>query len=266
MNSQDVLVIPGAWTRASAFGDVRDTLDTAGFASRLIELPVRSRKVPQFDRGGLRAIDDLLDREIAACPSPPVLVGHSLGGLAALRAAKRAPIRALVLLMPAHPSGMLPIVAGSSGGSAVNALRLLGTALSVTAVSRLVNLVAPDRVPSIVPRGLYSSDMTSDRIREALIHRADESWSVLLEVAAGSREPLEPVGAPTLIVAGLQDHITPTKALRPLAEALGASYIEADVAHAFNEEPSFTLVTDQIVRFVNGLEPLNAATAKPVRT
>ena len=261
----EVLVIPGAWTRVSAFSDVRETLDSAGFSSRLVELPARSRKLPQLDRGGLRAIDDLLDREIAACSSPPVLVGHSLGGLASLRAAKRIPVHALVLLMPAHPRGMLPIVAGISVRDSVNALRLLGTTLSVTGMSRFVDRVAPNRVPSIVPRGLYSSHMTPEQLREALIHRVDESWTVLLEVAVGSRQPIEPVGVPTLVVAGLQDHITPTQALRPLAGELGASYIEVDVAHAFNEEPSFTLVTDAIVEFMNGPHLRAWSAAMPTR-
>jgi len=213
----------------------------------------------------MRAIDDALDREIAACSSPPVLVGHSLGGLASIRAAKRAQIRALVLLMPAHPGGMLPAVAGASVHDPVNTLRLLGTVLSVTGMSRFVERLAPTRVPSIVPRGLYSTEMTSDRIREALIHRADESWTVLLEIALGSRQPIEPVGVPTLVVAGLQDYIAPKQTLLPLARALDAAYVEVDVAHAFNEEPSFPLVTDVIVEFITGLNPLDAPASTPAR-
>ena len=46
----------------------------------------------------------------AGLPEPPILIGHSLGGLVAQLAAKRTPPKALILLAPSPPWG----VAGSS--------------------------------------------------------------------------------------------------------------------------------------------------------
>jgi len=54
LNTPEVLVVPGAWTRASAFSDVRETLDGAGFSSRLVELPA-SRLAPVLSAAGFGA-------------------------------------------------------------------------------------------------------------------------------------------------------------------------------------------------------------------
>src|SRR6202043_817899 len=57
-------------------------------------------------------------------PEPPVLLGHSMGGLVAQLAARRADIQALVLLAPSPPWG----VAGSSLEEAATAfgVQMLG--------------------------------------------------------------------------------------------------------------------------------------------
>ena len=50
----------------------------------------------------------LPDPDPALPAEPAVLVGHSLGGLLAQMLAARHPVRALVLLAPAAPAGILP--------------------------------------------------------------------------------------------------------------------------------------------------------------
>ena len=72
-----ILITPGAFTRASSFERLADRLD-----GQVVELPVRSRRLPQLDLGGLAASDAALDRAIATAPDdgrPLVLVGHSMG-------------------------------------------------------------------------------------------------------------------------------------------------------------------------------------------
>lgn len=243
--SAPILLIPGAWTRAAAFDDVRDALRAGGHPTDVLELPARARRVPQLDRGGLAAIDHAIDQALAEYDDPPVLAGHSLGGLLALRAARRHSARALVLLMPAPPTGMLPTLLGDAVKHPYNSFRLLGAAASVTLGIRL-GFPTPD--------GLYSSDVTPETLARSAGYRADESWTVLAALALGSREPVEPLGIPTLVIAGRQDRITPTAVLRPLAETLDGRLLELDVAHNFNEEPSFPVVTDAVLRFLEEIE------------
>ena len=56
----------------------------------------------------------------AALPSPPVLIGHSLGGLVTLMAAARTPVAGVILLAPSPPWG----VSGSTMEEAVSAVSL----------------------------------------------------------------------------------------------------------------------------------------------
>lgn len=236
-----VIVVPGAWTRASAFDDVRDALRRGRHETEVIELPSRASRLVQLDRGGLSAIAAVLDARIEARVEPPVLIGHSLGGLMALRAGRRHTLQALVLLMPAPPSGMLPELLTGAVRRPVNTMRMLGAAFSVTVGGRL-GLGPPD--------GLYSDRATPEELARGATHRTDESWSVLAALAIGSREPVRPLGIPTLVVAGAQDGFTPTHVLKPLSDALEAEFAEFDVAHAFNEEPTYELVTDAVLDFL----------------
>lgn len=48
-----------------------------------------------------------------------------------------------------------------------------------------------------------------------------------------------------------QDGFTPPHVVRSLAKALDAEYAEFDVAHACNEEPTYTLVTDAVLAFLD---------------
>ncbi len=235
------IVIPGAWTRAAAFDDVADALCDGGYPAEIIELPARGSRLAQLDRGGLAAIDAVLDERIANLDEPPILVGHSLGGLMALRASRRNDVRALVLLMPAPPTGLWPVVLPDAVRHPRNAIRMVGTAFSVTLGIRL-GFRAPD--------GLYSSSATPEDFARGAAFRSDESWALLAATLFGSREAVRPAGVPTLVVAGHQDRFTPTRVLRPLADALDAEYLEFDVAHAFNEEPTYRVVTNAVLDFL----------------
>lgn len=236
-----IVLVPGAWTTADSFDDVRDAFEHHGHPTRVLDLPARSRRLPQLDGGGLVAIDRELDEALDEYDQSPILAGHSLGGLMALRAARRHEVRALVLLMPAPPMGMLPTILGDAVKHPYSSFRTLGAAFSVTLGTRL-GFKPPD--------GLYSSAATPETLARGAAYRVDESWSVLAALAVGSREPVEPAGVPTLVVAGHQDRFTPTRVLRPVADALNAELQEFDVAHAFNEEPTYSVVTDAVLDFL----------------
>lgn len=236
-----IVLVPGAWTTAASFDDVRDTFEQHGHPTTVVDLPARARRLPQLDRGGLAAIDRALDDAVAAQERPPVLMGHSLGGLAALRASRRNSLAALVLLMPASPSGMVRTVFGEAVRRPVNSVGMLGAAVSLRLVSR---------VTSAGPAGLHSSAASPETLRRASTFRTDESWLVLASVLVGSRAPVTPTITPTLVVAGAQDLMTPTPGVQRLAEQLEATFIELNVAHAFNEEPTYTDVTAVILDFL----------------
>ncbi len=237
-----VILVPGAWTTAASFDDVRDVFEHHGHPTNVLELPARARRLPQLDAGGLGAIDRAIDDAIAAHDEPPILMGHSLGGLASLRASRRNDLSALILLMPAPPDGMArPALAGAVQRP-LNSIGLLGAAISLRALSKFT---------SAGPAGLHSSAATPETLDRARAFRTDESWVVLASLLIGSREPVMPTNTPTLVVAGAQDLMTPTPVIRRLATQLEATFVECDVAHAFNEDPTSPLVTDSVISFLD---------------
>jgi hypothetical protein len=84
----------------------------------------------------------------------------------ALRASARRTIRALVLLMPAPPTGMLPTVLGDAVKHPYNSFRLLGAAFNVT-LGTAARFGPPD--------GLYSSAVTPETLARGAAYRVDES-------------------------------------------------------------------------------------------
>lgn len=233
------LIVPGAFTRASSFARVADELD-----AEVMELPWRSRRLPQLDLGGLaaadRALDLAIDRASRSDPrSPLVLVGHSMGGLLALRASRRHPLAALVLLMPAPPEGL-----------AADLVRLLvrdpRAALSFAALAVSTLPVRSGWLRS-APRGLYAADVAPAVLADASRHRADEPLAVLAQLVVGSRRRVRPTEVPTLVVGGRDDGLVPAAAVARLAHRLGAAHEELPVAHTFSEDPA-GVVVDHVVR------------------
>lgn len=146
-------------------------------------------------------LDDYQDQVDAWCAGAGaraglVLVGASLGGLLALRAAARHPPTALVLVNPVPPAGVRPwprfkdrpaVVAWSRAPLATTVAALPGLPLA--------------------------------HVRA--IHRRwrDESGQVLAQAAAGVVAPAPP--CPVLVLAGADDAETPPATSRALAERLG---------------------------------------------
>src|SRR5262245_36760372 len=91
------VLVPGLWAGPPAWRSVAGLLGHRGWECHLVDL----RSVP----GGLGARAAALAEYVAALPVPAVLVGHDAGGLAALGAAMRCPVTALVLVAPLAPGG-----------------------------------------------------------------------------------------------------------------------------------------------------------------
>ncbi|MCS6932188.1 MAG: alpha/beta hydrolase [Acetobacteraceae bacterium] len=107
-----VLCIPGGHHGAWCFAALLAALGAAGLAAGAVELRGKGTLSAAADPAA--GIEDYAEDVLAAarlCGAAPVLVGHSLGALVALRAALRLPrLSGLVLLAPSPP-GNLPGVA-----------------------------------------------------------------------------------------------------------------------------------------------------------
>jgi pimeloyl-ACP methyl ester carboxylesterase len=114
--SQDVVLIHGAFCGGWCFSDMMPVFAARGFNCAAPDLPyhVPGPTLPPNPALAKLGIADYT-RDMAAFAkryaTPPIIVGHSMGGLIAQQLAAQGLARALVLLTPAPPWGVLPSTA-----------------------------------------------------------------------------------------------------------------------------------------------------------
>ena len=213
-----VVMVHGGFCGGWAYESFRGPFEAAGYSCLAPDL----RGHAPDDRGGAVVGVSMSDfaKDIAALinaqPEPPVLVGHSMGGLVAMMAAARAPVRALILLAPSPPWG----VAGSSMEEAASALSL--------------HALGPFCLQSIDPdyasARLYILDRLDKEARKVAFTRMKaESGRALWETLNWWLDPFmttqvagDRIRAPALAMVGDRDLIHPPSTVRQTAERLKA--------------------------------------------
>jgi pimeloyl-ACP methyl ester carboxylesterase len=98
--------IHGLWATPATFARLKTRFEAAGYQVVTPALPFHERDpaLPPVPEIGLLTVEDyaqFLEAEIAKLPEPPVIVGHSMGGMLAQIVAARVAHRGLVLLSTA---------------------------------------------------------------------------------------------------------------------------------------------------------------------
>ena len=103
-----IVMVHGAFCAGWVFNDFREPFERAGHPVLAPDLPGHEAGAPAFATVGLSMRDyaAAITDVCAAQPTPPVLIGHSLGGLVAQMVAAKAPVEALILLAPSAPWGV----------------------------------------------------------------------------------------------------------------------------------------------------------------
>jgi pimeloyl-ACP methyl ester carboxylesterase len=109
--------IHGLWATPSTFAGLKTRLEAAGHVVVAPSLPLHDREpaLPPLPEIGAVTVEDyvtFLVSQIALLPEPPVIVGHSMGGMLAQIVASRVAHRGLVLLSTAATASTIsPAVA-----------------------------------------------------------------------------------------------------------------------------------------------------------
>jgi pimeloyl-ACP methyl ester carboxylesterase len=182
-------------------------------------------------------------RLVEACETPPILIGHSMGGLVAQMAATRARVSKLILLAPSAPWG----VSGASLEEAASAMSLYALG------PYWLQAVAPDY--GVVRR--YSVDRLPRPVRKAIFARMTaESGRALWETLNWWLDPFMTTSVaapacPVLAIAGGKDVIHPPATVRQTAARLGGVVeVFPEMSHWLPGEPGWEQVADRCLAFI----------------
>jgi pimeloyl-ACP methyl ester carboxylesterase len=236
-----VIFAHGAFCGGWAFEHFRLPFEARGLRCVAPDMRGHAPGSPRGAAANLSMSDYAADlaRLIGDEEEPPILIGHSLGGLVAQMAAAKVPVRALVLLAPSPPWG----VAGGSMGEAISAMSLyaLGPFWLLP--------VDPDYASA---KG-YSLDRLPSAERHAIFERmVAESGRALWETLNWWLDPMtttsvqpSAIQAPVLALSGERDHIHPPATVVQVAERLGGEFRTLkDMSHWLVAEPGWDLVAD----------------------
>jgi pimeloyl-ACP methyl ester carboxylesterase len=247
MRLPPIVLVHGAFCGGWVFDRFAGPFKKAGATVLAPDLPGHGPGEPAEAAAGLSmrdyaaALADLA-RQLEA---PPVLVGHSMGALAALMAAARAPTAGVVLLAPSPPWG----VSGSTMEEAISAVSLYAFgpywAMAIRPDYPTLRRYGVDRLPAPERRAVFA------RMRA-------ESGRALFEILNWWMDPfmttlvrLAEVRAPILAVAGSLDAVHPPATVLETARHLGASvHVMDGMSHWLIAEPGWGDVADLTLAWI----------------
>jgi pimeloyl-ACP methyl ester carboxylesterase len=243
-----IVMVHGAFCGAWAFEHFRQPFEAAGFEVIAPDLRGHGVDEPSSAVVGVSMTDYAADiaKLCAACPEPPVLLGHSMGGLVAQLAARRAEIRALVLLAPSPPWG----VAHSSLEEAATAfgVQMMGPFSSgaLSPDKSLMRTFSLDRMP----RAEQEAAVARLRPESAMAVRETLNWwldpFMTTSVGPGA------IGAPSLVISGQGDVVHSAATARATAERIGAAFkVMPGMSHWLVGEAGWEGVAETALHWLN---------------
>ena len=244
-----VLFIHGAFCGPWSLDGLKQKFEAGGYACRAPCLRFHNTSRPPLALGTTGLADyaaDLLD-EIRALGKPPILVGHSMGGLLAQQLAARTGVAALVLLAPSPPWGVPPTTLFEIG--AAQAMHLNpGYWNMVLEPSRDVALAhSLDKLPR------HMRDEVCNRLVPESGRATFEVMSWGLDLNRASEVDADAVRAPLLFLTGSDDRINPPSTVARIA-ALYKERATAEVldgmGHWLIGEPGWEQLAERALRWL----------------
>lgn len=245
-----VVMIHGAFCGGWAFDKFREPFAQSGFD---VLAPTLRHHEGEGSHAvgstGLADYADDLEKLLSGLNEPPILVGHSLGGLLAQMIAARRPVRAMVLIAPCAPWGIMPTTLFEIASA--QALFLLAgdywnTALKpdygVAAAHALDKLSRAER-RSVFDRFVPESGLATFEI----LH-----WA--LDFRRASYVRARQVTCPIVCLAGSDDRINPPSTIRRIAERYDGRAVFEELAghsHWLIGEPGWELIAERALTWLD---------------
>jgi pimeloyl-ACP methyl ester carboxylesterase len=249
-------MVHGAFCAGWAFDRFRAPFEAAGHTVCAIDLPGHGAAQNRGAVTGLSMRDyaKAVRTAMEAQAAPPILIGHSLGGLVVQLAAARSRVAGLILLAPSSPWG----ISGSTAEEAISAV-------SLYALGPYWALAVDPDYPA-AKRYLFDQLPRPER-RETFARLGPESgralWETLnwwLDPFATTLVPTSAIRAPVLAIAGGRDAIHPTATVSSTARRLGGeTQVFPAMSHWLVGEPGWEAVAQTCLDWIAALETRNAA-------
>ncbi|MDX2274147.1 MAG: alpha/beta fold hydrolase [Hyphomonadaceae bacterium] len=205
-----IVFVHGAFCGGWAFDGFRERFEAAGFETHAPHLPHHERgaDLDALAQSGLKDFKESIIEYARNLRAPPVLVGHSLGGLVAQLAASQIQTEGLVLLAPSAPWGVPPTTLDEHGNNF--GLTLLGDywRRAIPPDYRVARSTTLDRLSQDSARRVFARFVPESgrAIREAVQWWSDTSMS--------SQAPVYRISAPVLGIGGGVDRVNPSSTVR----------------------------------------------------
>ncbi len=240
-------MVHGAFCGGWVFDAFRAPFEAAGHSVVAPDLPGRGDEAV----AGLSMADyaRAVRETVAAMAAPPILIGHSLGGLAAQMAAQDLALKGLILLAPSAPWGVM----GSS-------LEEAGAAFSLYALGPYwMQAVSPDRA---MARAHLLDRLAPEQRRAAAARLCPESGRALFEALNWWLDPMATttvsparIRAPVLGVAGGVDPLHPPGTVRATTVRLGGEFeTMAGLGHWMIGEPGWDALAQRCLTWIAARE------------
>lgn len=226
-----LVFIHGMWSTPATFDRLRARLEAEGHVTHAPALPWHDRSMAlapaaELGRVTVEGYARYLIAFIEKLPEPPVIIGHSMGGMLAQIAAARVPHAGLVLLATAGTA--------TTGKLAVSTLRSVAKVVTRWGWWHQPTMCDPDQARW----GIYNG-VPADIADAEIARLVWDSGRVLAEMTLPSlsstgatRADYSRLAKPTLIIVGTEDRITVPAISRATARRLAGTVDYHEIAGA----------------------------------
>jgi alpha-beta hydrolase superfamily lysophospholipase len=216
-----------------------------GFAAHAVSLRGHGNSEGRATLRRTRIADYVADVAQAAqqLPSPPILIGHSMGGFIIQKYLEEHAAPAAVLLSSPPPAGML--------AAALRIARRHPLVFAKVNVTRsLLPLVA---TPRLVREAFFSDDVPHEHLLTYAQQMQDDSYPAFLDMVALDLPKPAKVQTSVLVLGVGRDHMLTPREIAATAHAYHTQAVMiADVAHDSMLEPRWQAVAERIVGWLTG--------------
>jgi pimeloyl-ACP methyl ester carboxylesterase len=243
-----VLMIHGAFCGPWSLDGLKEKFEAAGYAVNVPPLRFHDGEPAPAALGTTSLADYAADlaEEIAALKAPPILVGHSMGGLLAQMLAAKVDVAALILLAPSAPWGVPPTTLFEIGAGQAMHMQP-GYWNQILEPNRDIALAhSLDRLPRETRGAVY------DRFVPESGRATFEIMNWGLDFNQGSAVRASKVRCPILCLTGAEDRINPPTTVAAIAARYDHATAEIlpDMGHWLIGEPGWEKLAERALAWL----------------